>query len=103
MRARVERATRLQRERYQGLGFDRNARIPSGLVERFCGLEASVAATFALAVEKLNLSSRACHSALRLARTIADLATSERIEEDHLLEALQHRRYGDGDYYWQTR
>jgi magnesium chelatase family protein len=103
IRARVERATRLQRERYLGLGFDRNARIPSGLVERFCGLGSSVAATFALAVEKLNLSSRACHSALRLARTIADLAASDRIEEDHLLEALQHRRFGDGDYYWQTR
>jgi magnesium chelatase family protein len=103
MRARVERATLLQRERYLGLGFDRNARIPSGLIERFCSLETSVAASFAIAVEKLNLSSRACHSTLRLARTIADLAASDQIEEDHLLEALQHRRYGDGDYYWQTR
>jgi magnesium chelatase family protein len=103
IRARVERAVLLQRERYRGLGFDRNSRIPAGSIGRFCGLETRVAATFALAVAKLNLSSRACHSALRLARTIADLAASERIEEDHLLEAIQHRRYGDGDYYWQMQ
>lgn len=101
VRARVEEALILQRERYRGLGFERNGRIPSGLVERFCSLSPQLAATLALAAEKLSLSSRACHSALRLARTIADLASSERIEEDHLLEAIQHRRYGDGDYYWE--
>jgi predicted ATPase with chaperone activity len=37
---------------------------------------------------------------LRIARTIADLEGSARILERHLLEAVEHRRYGDGDFRW---
>jgi magnesium chelatase family protein len=101
LRTRVQNARQLQRRRYSGLGFDRNARLPAGLVERFCPLERAAAAIFQSAVEKLALSSRACHSILRVARSIADLEDRESISECQLLEAIQHRRYGDGDYYWQ--
>jgi len=98
---RVSAAIDIQERRFAGLGFDRNARIPAGLVERFCILEHEALRSYELAVEKLSLSSRACHSVLRVARTIADLAERESIPEEALLEAIQHRRYGDGDYYWQ--
>nr|HPI24715.1 hypothetical protein [Candidatus Paceibacterota bacterium] len=40
---------------------------------------------------KLNLSARAYHRSIKLARTIADLAKAENIGEEHLLEALQYR------------
>lgn len=101
VRVRVKGAIDLQERRFAGLNFCRNARIPAGLVDRFCVLEKGAARAYEVAVDKLSLSSRACHSVLRVARTIADLAGAESIPEESLLEAVQHRRYGDGDYYWQ--
>jgi magnesium chelatase family protein len=101
VRSRVQSARIIQSRRYAGLGFARNGRVPSGLVESFCVLEPGAEGILAEAVEKLGLSSRACHSILRVARTIADLQAREGIAADDLLEAIQHRRYGDGDYYWQ--
>jgi magnesium chelatase family protein len=41
--------------------------------------------------ERLGLSPRAYHRIIKLARTIADLAGSEQMEKQHLLEALQYR------------
>ncbi|MCB0110439.1 MAG: hypothetical protein KDE53_31175, partial [Caldilineaceae bacterium] len=43
------------------------------------------------AVQQMNLSARAYHRLLKLARTIADLAGEERIQPPHLAEALQYR------------
>ena len=47
---------------------------------------------------RLGLSARALLSVRRVARTIADLAAVDRIERPHLLEAIQHRRLGEGGY-----
>jgi len=41
--------------------------------------------------KRLDLSARAYHRVIKLARTIADLAESENIAENHLFEALQYR------------
>jgi len=45
-------------------------------------------------VDKLSLSSRAFHSILKIARTIAALEGEEKIGKETLLEAVQHRRFG---------
>ena len=100
VRGRVGAAIALQAERYRGTGVTRNARLRVEQVDRFCSLSSAAARALGRAVEKLGLSSRACHSILKTARTIADLEGKESIEDCHLLEAVQHRRYGDAESPW---
>jgi magnesium chelatase family protein len=100
VRGRVVAAIRLQEERFRGGGPRRNSRIGPDRVEAFCELSGGAGRVFERAVEKLSLSSRACHSILKIARTIADLEGGGAIEEDHVLEAVQHRRFGDDDAVW---
>jgi magnesium chelatase family protein len=50
------------------------------------------------AIARLGLSGRAYHGILRVARTIADLDGKDTIGTDHILEAVQHRRYGEDPY-----
>jgi magnesium chelatase family protein len=60
-------------------------------VRKFCELDAACASLMKSAMRQLELSARAYHRVLKLARTIADLAGSERIGASHLAEALQYR------------
>jgi magnesium chelatase family protein len=69
-------------------------------MERFCALDAASRSELKAAAESLSFSSRAFHSILKVARTIADLEQSAAIRKEHLLEAVQHRRYCEGDVYW---
>jgi magnesium chelatase family protein len=100
VRARVLRAVNIQRQRYHGMGFSWNSRIPPGQLSRFCTLDKQGMLLMVQTARKLGLSSRACHSIIKVARTIADLAASAVIKNDHLLEAAQHRRFGDNDIFW---
>jgi magnesium chelatase family protein len=108
VRARVETAMLVQAERYggeaDGRGMTRgaalNARLGPCLVEKHCHLESEAARAFRFAVQRHSLSSRACHSILKVARTIADLAGGCDIDEEHILEAVKYRRLGDGDEVW---
>jgi magnesium chelatase family protein len=107
VRERVSAAIERQARRYAGEGRvavaragGLNARLDPTSVERFCRLDAGAARAFQFAVQRLALSSRACHSILKVARTIADLAGSENLGEEMVLEAVQHRRFGDGDEIW---
>ncbi|HYW82115.1 MAG TPA: YifB family Mg chelatase-like AAA ATPase [Spirochaetia bacterium] len=99
-RERVRSAVFRQRLRYAGLAFGWNARIPVGSIDRFCGLNSRGREALLHAAESFGISSRAFHSILRTARTIADLEGEEQIEETHVQEAVQYRRYGDGDFFW---
>ena len=100
VRCKVAAAIRMQHARYEGLSFSRNAHIPAGLVDRFCAPDREGRTALQDAAERFSLSSRAFHSILKVARTIADLEASRRIGKDHLLEAVQYRRYCEGDVYW---
>ncbi len=90
---RVRDAVFMQEERYKDCNFSRNSRIEAGLIEKFCKLDTRSIKLLVKAVDKLSLSSRAHHSILKIARTIADLDGSDRIKEHHVLEAIQHRRF----------
>ncbi|MBO9661655.1 YifB family Mg chelatase-like AAA ATPase [Dokdonella sp.] len=91
VRERVGAARRLQLER----AGKPNAWLSNREVERDCALSASEHGLLDRAVERLGLSARAYHRVLRVARTIADLAGSARIDATHLSEAIQHRRFGE--------
>ena len=103
VRKRVIQARKIQENRYRKLQFSSNSGIPAGMINSICTLSREAREGFGTAVEKLGLSSRACHSILKIARTIADLDGKENINKEHLYEAVQHRRYGDGDYFWSER
>ncbi len=92
VRERVEAARERQRARFAGLkDIASNADMRPAEVRKFCELDAACASLMRTAMGQLQLSARAYHRVLKLARTIADLAGSERIGASHLAEALQYR------------
>ncbi len=99
---RVALARQRQAERFRERPWSVNAGIPPGEISRQVELDEALRLYFARAVRKLGLSSRAAHGVLRVARTLADLAGREKVGDDDVLEALQHRRFGDRDLFWTT-
>jgi magnesium chelatase family protein len=95
---RVGRAVEIQRDRFRGTGLRRNARLPPAMLGRCCPLSPPADQALRRAAEKLGLSGRAFHGALRVARTIADLEGRDTIQAEHILEAIEHRRLGDDPY-----
>jgi magnesium chelatase family protein len=80
------------RERQQARG-SLNALLSQAGLRRQCALDAAGARLVADAVDRGGMSARAVHRALRVARTIADLAGEERVGATRLAEALQYRAY----------
>lgn len=70
-----------------------NARLAPREVDLYCQPDESGAALLKNAVTRLNLSARAYHRILRVARSIADLAGSAPILPPHIAEAIQYRRF----------
>jgi len=102
VRLRVAAARMKQKERYADKPWNFNAEIPPGDINRHVILDKASAKRFLEAIRKLGLSSRAAHGVLKVSRTLADLDGRAKIEIDDVLEALQHRRYGDRDIFWTT-
>jgi magnesium chelatase family protein len=88
VRERVEAAMTRQSQR-QGCA---NARLGPGDTEQYANASPEAICLLRQAAERLSLSARSWHRVLKVARTIADLAGSARIEKPHLAEALQYRR-----------
>jgi magnesium chelatase family protein len=86
--ARVAVAHTVQRAR-QGLG---NAQLAGQALDEHCSLDAAATQFLHTAAARLGWSARSFHRVLRVARTIADLASEAQIASVHLAEAIQLRR-----------
>lgn len=91
IRARVERARVIQRERLAGTRHFTNAELDTKLLETHCALDSASQDLLREAVSFYKLSPRAYTRILKVARTIADLAGVSAITADHISEALHYR------------
>ena len=91
VRARVEAAREKQRARFAGTDIASNADMRPADVRKYCQLDDAGTSLLRAAMNQLQLSARAFHRVLKLARTIADLAGSESIQPSHIAEAIQYR------------
>ncbi len=71
-----------------------NARLGHRDLDEMCGLSRKLQQNLINGIEKLRLSTRSYHKLLKLARTIADLAATETINEANIAEAISYRRQG---------
>ncbi len=90
IRARVEQARRLQIARQD----KPNDLLGSQEIDRYCAPDEAGMTLLKQAISRLNLSARAYHRILKVARSIADLAAEESIKPTHIAEAVQYRRFG---------
>jgi magnesium chelatase family protein len=93
IKKRVNRARKIQEKRLKKTGFFSNARMHSRHLKVFCQLDGHCEKLLEQAVDVLGFSARACHSVIRVGRTIADLENVSKIERHHLAEAIQFRSF----------
>ncbi len=92
VRERVIKARKIQEERFQDLPeIHANAQMATKQMQLHCQLGKDGHQLLKNAMEKLQLSARAYDRILKVARTIADLDSSENIQNNHLAEAIQYR------------
>ncbi len=91
IRKRVEKARLAQRERYKKIRATTNAQLLSRHFEKHCPLTGEARRLLHQAFQSLNLSMRAHDRIIKVARTIADLDGSEKIDSAHIGEAVQYR------------
>ena len=91
IRQRVNAAREVQKQRFAGTEVSCNAYMTPAMIGTYCALDAAGEKLMQGAFERLGLTARSHDRILRMARTIADLEGSERIEAAHLAEAIQYR------------
>jgi magnesium chelatase family protein len=91
IRERVEDARERQRHRFQGQSPRCNSEMPGAMARREAALTPKAEAELARAVDRYHLTGRGFDRALKVARTVADLEGTDRVDARHLLEALSFR------------
>lgn len=91
IKKRVVKAHEIQLLRYKKEGIFFNAQLNAAQVERYCVLGEAEQKLLKAAFSSMDLSARAYHKILKVARTAADLDGSEEITVRHLAEVLQYR------------
>ncbi|MDE7313764.1 MAG: YifB family Mg chelatase-like AAA ATPase [Eubacterium sp.] len=91
IRARVCEAWEVQKERFAGSGIYFNSQIPADRLKEACMLTQKEEEYLQKMYGQLHLTARAYHKVLRVARTVADLSHSRRVDAGHLAEAFCYR------------
>jgi magnesium chelatase family protein len=94
IRERVTSAREIQKSRFKNSPCRHihcNSQIPSKYIQQICKMQASSTKLLNSAMSRLNLSARAYHRILKVARTIADLSHENEIKPEHVAEAIQYR------------
>ena len=99
IRERVVAARKIQDERFKGYkSVHCNAQMSEKMLREFAQPDAQSLEMLRMAMERLSLSARAYNRILKVARTIADLAGSEKVESMHIAEAIGYRNLDRGDW-----
>ena len=107
IRERVIRARSIQTERFshlpngggrEGARIHCNAQMTERMLHQFAEPDAASMDMLRMAMERLKLSARAYSRILKVARTIADLDNSERVQSQHIAEAIGYRNLDRGDW-----
>ncbi|WP_300463711.1 ATP-binding protein [Desulfobacula sp.] len=96
IKKRVNKARKIQEKRLKKTALFSNARLHSRHLKVFCQLDGPCEKLLEQAVDVLGFSARACHSVIRVGRTIADLENGSKIQRHHLAEAIQFRSFDRG-------
>ncbi len=99
MREQVRTAREIQRRRFGDNRLTVNGKMAPSEIRRHCALDTDAEQLLKQAMEQMGLSARAHDKILRIARTIADLDTADRIGIAHLSEAINYRALDRN--YWQ--
>lgn len=99
IRERVIAARKIQEERFKPFkGVHCNAMMTEKILHEFAEPDAASLDMLRMAMERLKLSARAYGRILKVARTIADLEGSERVQSQHIAEAIGYRNLDRGDW-----
>lgn len=91
IKERVERARKIQHQRYAKDGIYTNSQLSSSQIRKYCPVNQEIKDVLRSAFDNLGLSARAHDRILKVARSIADLEGVEEISVNHIAEAIQYR------------
>ena len=97
IKERVDKARKVQHQRFIGDGNMCNARMGPDEMRKFCTLDEASAELMKQAFDALGLTARSYDRILKVARTVADLEGSETIQPQHIAEAIQYRAVNLGN------
>ena len=99
IRDRVIKARQIQEARFKDFkGVHCNAQMTERMLHQFAELDAASMDMLRMAMERLKLSARAYSRILKVARTIADLDNSEKVQSQHIAEAIGYRNLDRSDW-----
>ena len=93
IKERVNKARKIQLERYANDNITANSQLTAAMLDKYCALGDAESKLLKSAFDRLGLSARAHSKILKVARTIADLDASDDIKTTHIAEAIQYRNF----------